>query len=87
MCSGSSTRRITSTWPRNGSGVASRVPLYASYSSVRNVVRPRSNATATCVGCSSRRRLASIDVKPNTAFVGWPDDVAKFSTGSAKNAR
>ena len=28
----------------------------------------------------------SIDVKPNTAFVTWPDDVA-MSVGRAKNAR
>ena len=30
--------------------------------------------------------MASIDVKPYTALVGSPVDVAKFSTGSAKNA-
>ncbi len=64
------------------------MPLYASYCSVRNVVRPTSNATATCVGVSSRRRFASIDTKPNTAFVGSPPvEVANLSTGSAKYAR
>jgi len=31
--------------------------------------------------------LISIDVKPYTAFVGWPVEVEKFSTGRAKNAR
>ena len=83
----SSTRWMTSTWPLNGAGVASRLPLYASYTSVRNVVRPASNATATCVGASSRSRLAIIEKNPNTALVGSPDDVANLSTGSAKNAR
>ena len=34
----------------------------------------------------SRSRLMSIDVKPNTAFVTWPDAVA-MSAGRAKNAR
>jgi hypothetical protein len=29
----------------------------------------------------------SIDVNPYTAFVGWPVEVEKFSTGSAKKAR
>ena len=34
----------------------------------------------------SFNRLTSIDVKPNTALVTWPDAVA-MSVGSAKNAR
>ena len=37
-------------------------------------------------GWWSRRRLISIDVKPNTALVTCPDAVAR-SVGSAKNAR
>ena len=52
------------TWPTNSGGVVSRVALYAGYCSVRNVVRPTSNATPTCVGASSRSRFASMDVKP-----------------------
>ena len=39
-------------------------PCTPAYRSVRNVVRPASNATATCVGASSRSRLASIEVNP-----------------------
>ena len=44
--------------------VRARPALYSVYSSVRNVWRDLSNATATCVGCSSRSMLMSIDVKP-----------------------
>ena len=87
MCIVSRTRSITATCPLNGAGVASRLPLYASYTSVRNVVRPASKATATCVGASSRSRFAIIEKNPNTALVGSPADVANLSTGSAKNAR
>ena len=57
--------------------------LYSGNSSVRKVCRDTSNATATWVGCSSRSTLMSMDVKPKTAFVGWPVVVEKFSTGSA----
>ena len=39
------------------------------------------------VGCSSRRTLMSIEVKPNTPLVCCPVWVEKFSTGRAKNAR
>ena len=49
--------------------------------------RTRSKHTAMWLGCSSRSRLISIEVKPKTALVGWPVVVVKFSTGSAKNAR
>ena len=52
----------------------------------RKVGSGRSKATATPSGWWSRSRLMSIDVKPNTAFVTWPDAVA-MSVGSAKNAR
>ena len=38
------------------------------------------------IGTLVASRLISIDVKPNTAFVTWPDDVA-MSVGNAKNAR
>ena len=58
-------------------------PCTLGNSAVRNVVRDTSNATATCVGRSSRSTLISIDVNPYTAFVGWPLVVEKFSTGSA----
>ena len=37
-------------------------------------------------GSWSRTTLISMDVKPKTAFVTWPDAVAR-SVGSAKNAR
>ena len=61
--------------------------MYSAYASLRKVTRETSNATATCVGCSSRSTLISIEVKPYTAFVTWPVDVEKFSTGRAKKAR
>ena len=79
----SSTSRISGTCPRNSSGVAERVALYSGYSTERKVCRDTSNATPMCVGFSSRRVLMSIEVKPYTAFVGWPVVVEKFSTGSA----
>ena len=50
---------------------------------MRNVLRDTSNAAATWVGFSSRSTLMSIEVNPNTAFVGCPVVVEKFSTGSA----
>ncbi len=40
-------------------------------------------AAAKWVGCSSRRRLINIDVKPYTALVACPLCVLKFSAGSA----
>ena len=52
------------TWPLNSDGLAERVALYSGYSSLRKVWRETSNATATWVGCSSRRVLMSIEVKP-----------------------
>jgi hypothetical protein len=61
--------------------------LYSAYWLWRKVGVGRSQATATCVGFSSRSTLMSIDVNPYTAFVGCPVVVEKFSTGSAKNAR
>ena len=75
------------TWPRNGCGVSDRPALYSAYFSVRNDTRETSKATTMCVGFSSRSMLISIEVKPNTALVGWPVCVEKFSTGSAKKAR
>ena len=45
-------------------GVAERPALYSAYSSVRKVWRETSKATPTWVGCSSRRTLISIEVKP-----------------------
>ena len=83
----SSTSLMSGTWFLNSSGDLARLALYSPYSAVRNVWRETSKATATCVGCSSRSTLISIDVKPNTALVCWPVVVAKFSTGRAKNAR
>ena len=64
MRSASSTSLINETWPRNSSGVLSRLALYSAYSSTRKVWRDLSNATAMCVGSSSRRTLMSIAVKP-----------------------
>ena len=87
MRSASSTSLIRLTWPLNGFGVSERPALYSAYRSVRNDFRDTSKATAMCVGCSSRSMLISIEVKPNTAFVGWPVGVEKLSTGSAKKAR
>ena len=59
-----STCSMSSTWPLNSSGVASRVPLYSGYSSVRKEWRDRSKATATWVGRSCSSRRVSIDTKP-----------------------
>src|SRR5665647_3418715 len=78
---------INGTWPENSGGDTSRVALYAGNCSVRKVVRLTSKATAMCVGFSSRNRFASIEVKPNTAFVGTPVVVEKLWTGGAKDAR
>ena len=55
---------MSSTWPLNSSGVASRVPLYSGYSSVRNECLDTSKATATWVGRSVSSRRVSIDTKP-----------------------
>ena len=85
--SAAKTSLISGICPENSSGDLERLPLYSAYSSVRNVRRETSKATATCVGCSSRSTLMSIEVKPNTALVCWPVVVAKFSTGRAKKAR
>ncbi len=67
--------------------MVARLALYSAYCSLRKVCRETSKVTATWVGASSRSTLMSIEVKPKTALVGWPVRVAKFSTGSAKNAR
>lgn len=60
----SSSSPISSTWLRNSSGVLERVALYSGYSSNRHVLRDTSNATARCVGFSSRSVFASMDAKP-----------------------
>ncbi len=82
-----STSRIRGIWPGNSGGAADRVALYSGYCSVRYVARETSNATARCVGCSSRSTLMSMAVKPYTAFVVCPVEVEKFSAGSAWKAR
>ena len=64
MRSAARTSWISSTWPRNGSGELERFALYSGKRSVRKVWRDTSNATAMCVGASSRRVLMSIEVKP-----------------------
>ncbi len=87
MCNASRISLISGIWPVNSGGDLDRLPLYSAYCSRRNVLRETSNATATCVGFSSRSTLMSIDVKPNTALVLWPVVVEKFSTGRAKKAR
>ena len=87
MRSAPSTSLISSTWPLKSAGEVDLFALYSANSSLRQVCRERSNATAMWVGRSSRSRLISIEVKPYTALVGWPVVVENFSTGSAKNAR
>ena len=52
----------------------------------RKVGSGRSKATTIWSGWWSRTRLISIDVKPNTALVTWPEAVA-MSVGRAKKAR
>ncbi len=52
------------SWLLNSSGVLLRLALYSAYSSIRNVFRETSNATAAWVGRSSRRTLVSMEVKP-----------------------
>src|ERR1700722_1158275 len=87
MPSASSTSKIRLSWLRKSSGVSRRLALYSTHCSCRKVGSPRSKATATWVGFSSRSTLMSIAVNPYTALVGWPVVVEKFSIGSAKNAR
>lgn len=55
---------ISSTWPLNSSGVLERFALYSGKSCERHVLRETSNATAKCVGDSSRNVFASMDAKP-----------------------
>jgi hypothetical protein len=62
--SASRTSLTRAIWPENSSGDFDRLAVYSAYSSLRNVCRDTSKATATCVGCSSRRTLMSIDVNP-----------------------
>ena len=83
----SSTSKMRLSWLRKSAGVSRRFALYSTNCSCRNVGSPRSKATATCVGRSSRSTLMSIAVNPYTALVGWPVVVEKFSAGSAKKAR
>ena len=64
MRSAFSTSSISGSWLLNSDGVLLRLALYSAYSSSRNVWRETSNATPTCVGCSSRSTLISIEVKP-----------------------
>ena len=80
-------RNDGTSWAELAGGDFDRLPLYSAYCSERNVCRETSNATATCVGCSSRSTLISIEVNPNTALVLCPVVVEKFSTGRAKKAR
>src|SRR5687767_9013719 len=51
----------------------------------RKVGSGRSKATAMPSGLWSLRRFTSIEVKPKTALVTWPDAVA-MSVGRAKKA-
>ena len=64
MPSASSTSKIRLIWLRNSSGALVRPALYSTYCSCLKVGSPRSNATATRVGFSSRSTLMSIAVKP-----------------------
>src|SRR6266851_1358628 len=69
MPSASSTSKIRLSWLRKSSGVCWRLALYSTYCSCLNVGSPRSNATATCVGFSSRSTLMSIAVTPSATCV------------------
>ncbi len=60
----SSSSPISSTCPLNSSGVFERFALYSGNSSDRQVLRDTSNATAKCVGVSSRSVFASIEANP-----------------------
>ncbi len=64
MPSAASTSWIRLSWPRKSAGVSRRFALYSTHCSCLNVGSLRSNATATWVGCSSRRTLMSIAVNP-----------------------
>ena len=64
VCIASRSSPISSTWPLNSSGVFERFALYSVNSSERHVLRETSNATAKCVGASSRSVFASIEAKP-----------------------
>ena len=64
MASVSSTCWISGSWEENSEGVLLRPALYSAYSCSRKVWRDLSKATPTWVGCSSRRTLTNIEVKP-----------------------
>src|SRR5207302_11083186 len=73
-----------SIWARRSSGMARRPALYSTYSWERNVGLPRSNAAIAYSGRDAST-MASIDVKPYTAFVTRPSEV--LMGGRAKKAR
>ena len=91
--SASSTWRISGSCERNRSGVSLRPALYVASFSLRNVGAAVSNATARWSGFSSPTTLISMDVKPYTALVTWPDEVAEIGRqarrrrGTPGNAR
>ena len=62
--SASSTSKMRLSWLRKSAGVSRRFALYSTHCSCRKVGSPRSKATATWVGASSRSTLMSIAVKP-----------------------
>jgi hypothetical protein len=64
MPSASSTSKMRLSWLRKSAGVSRLVALYSTYCSCLNVGSPRSKATATWVGRSSRSTLMSIAVNP-----------------------
>ena len=85
-CNVSTTWRTSPICSRRMSGAFCRPALYVSTISWRNVFWGRSKVTMTCSGRWSRTRFNSIEVKPNTALVTWPEAVV-MSVGRAKNAR
>ena len=69
--------RASLSCTRNSSCVSLRVPLYSAYSWCRNVLPGASIATTIALGFTVSSRVNSIDVKPNSAFVGLPSLVLR----------
>ena len=83
ICMAFITSVIKGSCDLNSSGLFALFALYSGNISFRNVSLDTSKAIAKCVGFSSFIALISIEVKPKTAFVGWPELVAKLSNGNA----
>src|ERR1019366_7355261 len=78
---------MSSSCSTSGSGVCGRPALYVAARASRNFASRRSNATAIPVGDWSSSSLASMEAKPKTAWVCWPEAVASCASCRANHAR